>query len=80
MQALLHFSLIEPDNACAFVNTLLTGVGQAHHGEILREVAALADSGKLKPLLNELQFSPAEIAEAHALVESGAVGKVVVEF
>jgi NADPH:quinone reductase len=59
---------------------LLTGVGQAHHGEILREVAALADSGKLKPLLNELQFSPTEIAEAHALVESGAVGKVVVEF
>lgn len=59
---------------------LLSGVGQAHHGEILREVAALADAGKLKPLLNERRFSPADIAEAHALVESGALGKVVVEF
>ena len=59
---------------------LLSGVGQAHHGEILREVAALADAGKLKPLLNERRFSPADIAEAHALVESGALGKVVIEF
>jgi len=59
---------------------LLTGVGQLHHGEILREVAALADVGKLRPLLNERRFSPANIAAAHALVESGALGKVVVEF
>jgi NADPH:quinone reductase len=59
---------------------LLTGIGQAHHGEILREVAALADAGKVKPLLNERRFSPTEIAEAHALVQSGALGKVVIEF
>ena len=59
---------------------LLTGVGQAHHGEILREAAALADAGKLKPLLNEQRFSPGRIAAAHALVESGATGKVVIEF
>jgi NADPH:quinone reductase len=59
---------------------LLTGVGQAHHGQILREVAALADAGKLKPLINQRRFSPADIAEAHAMVESGALGKVVVEF
>jgi NADPH:quinone reductase-like Zn-dependent oxidoreductase len=58
---------------------LLTGVGQAHHGEILREAAALADAGKLKPLLNAQRFFATDIAAAHALVESGAVGKVVVE-
>jgi NADPH2:quinone reductase len=59
---------------------LLTGLGQAHHGEILREAAALADAGKLKPLLNEQRFSPGNIAAAHALVESRAIGKVVVDF
>jgi NADPH:quinone reductase len=59
---------------------LLSGIGRAHHGEILREAAALADAGRLKPLLNDQHFSPATIAAAHALVESGAVGKVVVEF
>jgi len=60
---------------------LLTGQSQAHHGEILREAAALADAGKLKPLLNSQQFSISsseEIAAAHALVSSGALGKVVV--
>jgi hypothetical protein len=34
----------------------------------------------LKPLLNDQRFSPATIAAAHALVESGTLGKVVVEF
>jgi NADPH2:quinone reductase len=58
---------------------LLTGYGRAHHGEILREVAALADSGRIRPLLNAQRFSPANVDEAYALVESGAPGKVVVE-
>jgi hypothetical protein len=29
---------------------VLTGHGREHHGEILREAAALADAGLLKPL------------------------------
>ena len=58
---------------------LLTGLGQAHHGVILREAAALVDGGKLTPLLNKLRFSSADIDAAHALVESGALGKVVVD-
>jgi NADPH2:quinone reductase len=58
---------------------LLTGQGQAHHGEILRQVAALADGGKLSPLLNERRFTPADLDAAYALVESGALGKVVVD-
>jgi NADPH2:quinone reductase len=59
---------------------LLTGLDQAHHGQILRKAAALVDAGKLRPLVNQQRFSPADIAAAHSLVESGAVGKVVVEF
>jgi len=59
---------------------LLTGSGAAHHGRILREAAAFADDGKLKPLLNQQSFSPAEIAAAHALVGTEALGKVVIDF
>src|SRR6202044_4025871 len=40
---------------------LLSGEGRAHHGEILAQAAALAESGKLRPLLNERRFSPREI-------------------
>jgi NADPH:quinone reductase-like Zn-dependent oxidoreductase len=59
---------------------LLTGEGRAHHGEILRLAAELADEGKLTPLLNKTQFSPNEIAAAHDHVEHGAMGKTVIEF
>jgi NADPH:quinone reductase len=55
-------------------------VGQAHHGEILRDAAALADCGKLRPLLNAQHFSADEIAAAHDLVASGAFGRGVVDF
>lgn len=58
---------------------LLTGLGQAHHGAILRDAAALADGGKLRPLLNKQRFSSENVDAAHALVKSGALGKVVVD-
>lgn len=58
---------------------LMTGDSRAHHGTILARAAALAEAGKLRPLLNEQRFSIQDIAAAHALVESGALGKVVVE-
>jgi NADPH:quinone reductase-like Zn-dependent oxidoreductase len=58
---------------------LLSGKGRAHHGEILAEVSALVEAGKLRPLLNERHFSGDEIAAAHALVETAPLGKVVVE-
>lgn len=58
---------------------LLTGQWQAHHGAILKETAALVDAGHLKPLLYQQRFSFAEINEAHALVEAGSLGKVVIE-
>jgi NADPH:quinone reductase len=59
---------------------LLLGIGRKHHGEILEGVAKLVDQGKLRPLMNEKRFSGKDIAEAHAVVAAGALGKVVVEF
>lgn len=58
---------------------LLTGEGRAHHGEILKRAAELADEGKLTPLLNNKQFSSSDIAAAHADVERGVLGKTVIE-
>ncbi|MFI9276114.1 zinc-dependent alcohol dehydrogenase family protein [Kitasatospora sp. NPDC052896] len=59
---------------------LLTGRGRGHHGEILREVAALADAGALTPLVDPRQFSLENISQAHALVEEGSPqGKVVID-
>jgi len=58
---------------------LLAGFGQADVGEILCQAAALADEGKLRPLLNEQTFTSSDIAAAHKLVESGSLGKVVID-
>jgi len=59
---------------------LITGEGRAHHGNILAAAAKLADEGKLKPLLAGKHFDGSTIGQAHALVISGSLGKVVVEF
>jgi NADPH:quinone reductase-like Zn-dependent oxidoreductase len=58
---------------------LITGESRAHHGKILAEAAALAEAGKLRPLLHKQRFAIAEIEAAYALVEAGSRGKVVVE-
>jgi NADPH:quinone reductase-like Zn-dependent oxidoreductase len=59
---------------------MLTGRGRAHHGEILREAARLAEAGKLKPLLNPERFTLETALEAHLAVERGTtVGRTVVE-
>ena len=58
---------------------LISGEDRAAHGKILTQATALVEAGKLKPLLNEQHFSFKDLASAHALVESGALGKVVVE-
>jgi NADPH2:quinone reductase len=58
---------------------LLTGEGRSHHASILKQIAALAEVGKLKPFLNERRFSPADLDTAYAQVEAGSRGKVVIE-
>jgi NADPH:quinone reductase len=59
--------------------TLLTGEGLGHHGEILANATSLAEEDKLKPLLNPNHFSTSEIDAAYAVVESGSLGKVVID-
>lgn len=58
---------------------LLSGIGRNHHGEILKQISALASSGKMKPLLSEQHFGSDQIAQAFDLVANGSRGKVVVE-
>ncbi len=56
---------------------LLHGVGLERHGRILREVAALVEQGRLRPLLDDHTFGFSEAAAAHAHWEAGrARGKV----
>lgn len=56
---------------------MLHNYNQAAHGEILRELAGLIDAGRIKPLIHERRFGFSEVAEAHALLESGkAMGKI----
>jgi NADPH2:quinone reductase len=59
---------------------LLHDIGREHHGEILRDIAQLADHGQLRPLIDDSAFRIADAAAAHQKLEFGlAVGKVVLE-
>jgi len=59
---------------------LLTGQGQAHHGEIMTEAARLADAGKLVPALDPRRFSLGNAGPAFdALTDGSAQGKIVVD-
>jgi len=56
---------------------MLTGKNRAHHGEILRSVAGLADAGRLRPLMHAEAFAFTEAGRAHSVLESGsALGKI----
>jgi NADPH2:quinone reductase len=58
---------------------LLHNIGRKRHGNILRQIAALVDENKLKPLIDEQKFTIADISLAHQRLESGAAfGKVIV--
>lgn len=57
---------------------LLHNANRAHHGAILSEASQLVDEGKLQPLIDPNKFTIAEVAAAHALMESGQhIGKIV---
>ncbi|WP_066681140.1 zinc-dependent alcohol dehydrogenase family protein [Caulobacter sp. CCH9-E1] len=59
---------------------LLSGEGRGHFGEILTEVAALADQGALKPRLHEGRFGLDALDAAYETLAGGrAGGKVVVD-
>lgn len=58
---------------------LLYNTQRERHGEILKNAAALANKGMLKPFIAAQQFSFEDVSKAHAFLESGkAVGKVVI--
>ncbi|MGE0498729.1 MAG: zinc-binding alcohol dehydrogenase family protein [Ramlibacter sp.] len=65
-----------------FTRSLFGTPDMARQGELLAEVAALIDAGRLRSTLTE-QLGPlnaANLRRAHALVESGrSIGKVVLE-
>ena len=59
---------------------MLHDVDRAEHGRILREAAALADAGRLRPHLDPKRFDLASVADAHRHLEGGqAIGKVVID-
>lgn len=59
---------------------MLHNFKREQHAEILRELAQIAESGDLTPVLDEMRYSLEEVGQAHARLESGqAMGKVVVE-
>ena len=59
---------------------MLYGIGRAHHGEILSDLAKLVDAGKVRPLIDPKSFSFSDVAEAHRYLESGqALGKVTLK-
>jgi len=58
---------------------LLHGVGAAAHGQIMREITALAEAGQIRPLIDGQPYALDDVAAAHARLESGqTMGKVVV--
>lgn len=59
---------------------ILTGEGRAHHGEILREAARLADASLLSPRLDDRRYTLETVAAAHdAIAGRSARGKLVVD-
>lgn len=59
---------------------LLENAGREDHGRILRELAGLADRGKVRPLIDPVRFRLDRLADAFRHLASGeATGKVVVE-
>ncbi|MEM1403168.1 MAG: zinc-dependent alcohol dehydrogenase family protein [Pseudomonadota bacterium] len=59
---------------------MLHNQGRSGHGQILKELAEIADQGALKPLLDPGRFFMSDVAAAYDLLISGkAVGKIVIE-
>jgi NADPH2:quinone reductase len=59
---------------------MLHDYGRDRHGVILRSVARLVDAGKLRPLIDDSQFTLEAAADAHTWIESGkAQGKVIID-
>lgn len=59
---------------------MLHNVGRDVHGEVLSDLAKIAEAGGLKPVLDENNYSLEQAGEAYARLQSGqGMGKVVIE-
>ncbi|WP_137933560.1 zinc-dependent alcohol dehydrogenase family protein [Mesorhizobium comanense] len=59
---------------------LLENVGREDHGRIMRDIAVMADSGKIRPLIDPARFGLDQLPNAFRHLESGRpLGKVVVD-
>lgn len=59
---------------------MLHNFKREQHGEILRSIAQIVESGRLKPVLDEKRYSLEQAGQAHARLESRqTMGKVVIE-
>ncbi|MEL4897505.1 zinc-dependent alcohol dehydrogenase family protein [Crocosphaera sp. Alani8] len=59
---------------------MLHNFKREQHGEILRSLTQIVDSGGLRPVLDEQQYSLEQAEQAYARLESRqAIGKVVIE-
>ncbi|VIO72961.1 2-haloacrylate reductase [Bradyrhizobium ivorense] len=58
---------------------MLSGERRAHHGEILREVAKLAEAGKVRPILDSRTFTLDTATDAYDAVKAGGNIKVVID-
>ncbi len=57
---------------------MIEGINRASHGEILTKITALVDTGVIRPLIDESNYSIWQVAKAHDRLESGqAIGKIV---
>jgi NADPH:quinone reductase len=59
---------------------MLRGVGRDRHGRILRSLTRLVEAGKVRPLIDDREFTLASTPEAYRWLASGkARGKVVID-
>ena len=58
---------------------MLSGINRAYHGQILVKLADIVDRGKIRPLIDPQVFAFSEVAAAHSHLESGAIGKIVLD-
>jgi len=59
---------------------MLHDIGREAHGRLLRAAAALAEAGKLRPLIDTEHFALADLSRAHEKAEAGrAQGKIVID-
>jgi NADPH2:quinone reductase len=59
---------------------LLTGIGRAHHGEILRQATQLVEANLVRPVVDPRQFTLDTALSAHEAAEQGtAVSKIVID-